>query len=276
MTLGENIARLRTRAGLSQSELAERLGVSRQSISKWETNTSIPELDKCIALSQLFSVSLDELVTGTEPAAAPSPVLQEAQSQPQRAPIPPDVSQAKTLGGILLGVGLLSVVLGLVFSPLLLILGGYLILCGLVFLLASKYHPGLLIGWGTFLPLAWLLPQFTGTSMLIFFSPYFYTQPFAWRIEFIVAAVFWGIDLLLILLTVTRTSLRAHPVLFGGWLAILPLPFRGLATWALGEGEWITPLQRGIGWVYLLLVAALAVATGRLIWEWIRQKKTLS
>ena len=46
MTLGQNICRLRTERGLSQGDLADALDVSRQSISKWETGASVPELDK--------------------------------------------------------------------------------------------------------------------------------------------------------------------------------------------------------------------------------------
>ena len=49
---------------LSQQELAERLHVSRQSISKWELGTAKPDLDNMIRLSELFGVSLDELVLG--------------------------------------------------------------------------------------------------------------------------------------------------------------------------------------------------------------------
>ena len=59
MTLGENIARLRTQKDWSQGDLADALGISRQSISKWETDTSIPELEKLIKLSELFGVTLD-------------------------------------------------------------------------------------------------------------------------------------------------------------------------------------------------------------------------
>lgn len=73
MTLGENITRLRTARGLSQGALAEALEVSRQSVSKWETDASVPELDKLIKLAKLFEVTLDELVTGETPAAAHAP-----------------------------------------------------------------------------------------------------------------------------------------------------------------------------------------------------------
>lgn len=64
MSLGERIYKLRTEKEMSQGELADALEVSRQSISKWETNGSVPELDKLVKLSELFGVSLDELITG--------------------------------------------------------------------------------------------------------------------------------------------------------------------------------------------------------------------
>ena len=63
--LSETIYRLRRRAGLSQEQLAETIGVSRQAISKWESGTSTPELDKLLALSECFHVTLDELTGGT-------------------------------------------------------------------------------------------------------------------------------------------------------------------------------------------------------------------
>lgn len=61
MTLAEKIFAGRTRLGLSQEELAQRLEVSRQSVSKWETGQSVPDLDRLIKLADLFGVTLDEL-----------------------------------------------------------------------------------------------------------------------------------------------------------------------------------------------------------------------
>ena len=66
MTLGEKIFRLRTEHGLSQETFGEKLGVSRQSVSKWETDQSIPELDKIVAISGIFKVSTDYLLKETE------------------------------------------------------------------------------------------------------------------------------------------------------------------------------------------------------------------
>ncbi len=62
MTLGEKIYRLRAEKGLSQEAFGEALGVSRQSVSKWETDQSVPELDKIIMISDLFAVSTDYLL----------------------------------------------------------------------------------------------------------------------------------------------------------------------------------------------------------------------
>lgn len=66
MKIGEKIIVLRKEKGYSQEELANMLDVSRQSVSKWELNTSIPDLDKIIKLSEIFQVSVDSLVKEDE------------------------------------------------------------------------------------------------------------------------------------------------------------------------------------------------------------------
>lgn len=70
--LHKTIARLRRSRGLSQEQLAEALGVSRQAVSKWETGQATPELDKLRAMSAFFGVTLDQL-TGDAPPEAPPP-----------------------------------------------------------------------------------------------------------------------------------------------------------------------------------------------------------
>ena len=62
MTIGQKITHLRTALGISQEALAERLGVSRQSVSKWEMDTALPQIDKILLLCELFSVSADALL----------------------------------------------------------------------------------------------------------------------------------------------------------------------------------------------------------------------
>ena len=72
MTLGQRIAQKRKEPGLSQEALGDRLGVSRQSIYKWESDSALPEIDKLIALSKLFGVTVGWLL-GMEETAAPAP-----------------------------------------------------------------------------------------------------------------------------------------------------------------------------------------------------------
>lgn len=62
--LSETLYHLRRKSGLSQEQLAEKIGVSRQAISKWEGGLSTPELDKLIALSKVFDITVDALVGG--------------------------------------------------------------------------------------------------------------------------------------------------------------------------------------------------------------------
>ena len=61
MSFSENLYKLRKQQGLSQEDLAEKIDVSRQTISKWEMGQTTPEMDKLILLSNLFNVSIDEL-----------------------------------------------------------------------------------------------------------------------------------------------------------------------------------------------------------------------
>lgn len=62
MTIGEKISRLRLASGLSQEELAEKISVSRQSVSKWEMDQSLPQIDKILMLCELFGVQADDLL----------------------------------------------------------------------------------------------------------------------------------------------------------------------------------------------------------------------
>ena len=64
MTLGERIRGERKKRGLSQEEQADILNVSRQAITKWETNRGIPDIANLIRISEEFEISLDELIKG--------------------------------------------------------------------------------------------------------------------------------------------------------------------------------------------------------------------
>ena len=86
MTLGAKIQALRADAGMSQEDLAERLGVSRQAVSKWELDKTVPDVKYIVALSELFLVSTDYLLKDSPHHTAPP----QAQTPP---PPPPPVSQ---------------------------------------------------------------------------------------------------------------------------------------------------------------------------------------
>lgn len=148
MTLGENIQQLRKRHGLSQDALAERLDVSRQAVSKWERDEAVPELDKLVALSQAFEVTLDELVTGQHPE------LQTEPPQPQLTYVVQQKSweTRKIVAAILLTLGLLCLALGILCSGyelneiiyLFPIFLAYSLVC-----FVAKKHPALACGWVT-------------------------------------------------------------------------------------------------------------------------------
>ena len=147
MTLAEKIAALRGERRLSQGDLAERLDVSRQSVSKWETGQAVPELDKIIKLADLFGVSVDELVRDGE---APRPEAPEPEAAERVVYIerpPKGLTPVQILGVVCaaLGTGLALIAL-LVDDPELIILGLALLILSLPLLLAKK-HPLLICGW---------------------------------------------------------------------------------------------------------------------------------
>lgn len=157
MNLGENIYRLRTERNLSQGDFADALEVSRQSVSKWENNSAVPELEKLMKMAELFGITLDELVTGAtkeEPVAPP----------PQETPGPQAKRMLTTqqiIGIVLLGFGglcfIVFTVVGIFTGNLLLDLftGLPLMLCGLICLVYKK-NIGLKCAWAVYLPL-WVL-----------------------------------------------------------------------------------------------------------------------
>ena len=70
MNMANRIQYLRKTKGISQEELADRMGVSRQAVSKWESEQSTPDLEKIIIMSELFGVTTDYILKGTEPVAS--------------------------------------------------------------------------------------------------------------------------------------------------------------------------------------------------------------
>ena len=85
MTFGERLQQVRRAAGLSQEQLAELVGMSRQAVSKWERAESSPDTDNLLALARLYGVSLDALLLHT-----PAGEAAQAAPEPEEAPADED------------------------------------------------------------------------------------------------------------------------------------------------------------------------------------------
>jgi transcriptional regulator with XRE-family HTH domain len=119
MSIGQRISKLRKDLGYSQEYVAERLDVSRQAVSKWETDASAPDTYNLIALAELFDVSVEYIAIGK-------------QSEPAQPTFPKhaSITVRQIVGVVLLGVGLLSLIFGVLLSELLIVLSLYLIALG--------------------------------------------------------------------------------------------------------------------------------------------------
>lgn len=112
MEFNNRLYQLRKQKGFSQEELANRLNVSRQTVSKWEVGDSTPDMEKLVAISDLFDVSLDMLIMGKE---APVPEAAPAKSElvdviNQKVLTPDNKKKAKSalkIAGIIAGIILL-------------------------------------------------------------------------------------------------------------------------------------------------------------------------
>lgn len=78
MTFAERLKFIRKQAGMSQEQLAEKLGVSRQAVTKWETDAGIPDIENILAVSALFDISIDELLKGERGAKKTTEYLFES------------------------------------------------------------------------------------------------------------------------------------------------------------------------------------------------------
>ena len=162
MELGRLIYAYRTKRNLSQGDLADALGVSRQSVSKWETSNATPDLDKLVKLSELFGITLDELV-GRQNAGTPS-----STEPPPCAKSPARITVQQIIGVVLLCTGFAFLVFSLsgthgavVVTQL--VLSVSCILCGAICLKFQK-HAGflcaLLLYLFTWIPVGVLSPNY--------------------------------------------------------------------------------------------------------------------
>ena len=86
MTLGTIIQKKRLERGLSQEQLAEQVGVSRQAVSKWEVGDAIPDTDKLVPLARALDITVDELLGNTQPERAEHEKPAAPQPAPEKKP----------------------------------------------------------------------------------------------------------------------------------------------------------------------------------------------
>lgn len=263
MTLGEKIAKLRTSRNMSQGDLAEQMNVSRQSVSKWETNTSVPDLDKLILMSEIFSVTIDEIVKGEDEKA---PTIKAA----EESSVPAFGKTQIIIGCILLTAGLVGSLISFAVSIVLIVPSLYLALCGILCLTVKK-HVGLIIGWVTFLPCLISLEYMTGVSMGAVFSIDMYLT--GKMISLCISLFMWAFMILLIFFTMRKTKYRKYTSLAIGWAAFLCVKgyitviIRALRGEEIGLRYLIVPI------LAVLLLACLLFFTVRLVIKLIKNQK---
>ena len=205
MTLGQKITNLRKARGMTQEELSESIGVTRQTISKWELDTSTPDLDYLCKLCDLFGVTADYLIRPEKETVetSPPPPTEQAPPPPRTESTPPPAApSAKTLSGLrfagwalfVLGIALIQVailfVLFRITSTVLWILGGVCIVIGLELFLV-RWKPLFIVMWTVWG--GWTCSQFIMAGKMIF-SFFFWGEhllPTGWSFLFTVLWVFY-------------------------------------------------------------------------------------
>lgn len=202
MTLGERIVSLRNARGISQADLAEAMEVSRQSVSKWETGASTPDLDKLVRLAEYFGVSLDQLVKGEETAADDRPAGSEKVQEGQ----PPESrrTKAQSLGIFFLCLSAFAAILfAVLFGLWGVLFAAPIFLFGLICYFARK-HPVLKAVWTVYILLSIYFHYGTAIDPTIIFFTFQWTAQmnysilvFSWIWFFIVMALIIGTAIVL-------------------------------------------------------------------------------
>lgn len=233
MQLGERIYHLRTAKNMSQGDLAERLDVSRQSISKWENNNATPDLEKLLKLCEVFGISLDELVKGEVPTPAPA------------VPVSKPASGHRTAGIVLFGLAAFVLLL-------LTIMGGFaaglilavpFLVCGTICMVCRR-HAGLWCAWAAAIMVDLFLRYATGLSWGNILHSLHWTP----EMNYARLAIAW-VQFLVILVLICVTAVRFRPdreanrkrlVIRWGIVFLLTV-----ALWALGKVFYVIVMQNG-------------------------------
>lgn len=259
MSLGETIYKLRTEKNLSQGDLAEKLEVSRQSVSKWENNSTVPDLEKIVKLSKLFEVSLDELVKGE---VRPAEEQKEVQKEVQEA-FPP----RKIIGTILFGMAFLLTVIFLALGGGIigLILAIPFLLCGTICFICKK-NVGLWCTWAVYSCLHTYITFGTSISM----GSVFYTLHWTAEMNYGRLLFAWILFAVTIALTiVTAAKLRktgpkdgrkVKKRLLISWLVVICIQVFTMIRPFLPLHKYLLANVLSLGWIYALISLVLECA----------------
>ena len=130
MSIGNRIIALRKELQLSQEDMADKIGVSRQSVSKWETDVCAPDAYNLIALAEALNTSVEYIVTGKTSV--------ENTNTPQTKPNTTNNNNLTIIGSILLIGGIIMGIIGMFLHEIWSIIGAYVAVTGIIFALVRK------------------------------------------------------------------------------------------------------------------------------------------
>ncbi len=242
MTFGEKLSKLRKENNYTQEQLAQILGVSRQSVSKWESDTSYPETDKLICMARMFNCSTDYLLLDSNEISAKQSVIYNSK-------------QSKIIGYILFAISVLSMVLIVVLAKsfedlyisLPIAVAG--LICSIICMFV-KQKSGYWCLWVMIIPLVSLSPYIVGFPL--FSSTTIFLVIFVIFMIFVARKVFDGARV--------TTSKKKTVLIIVAWLSVITLRIFSFGFTLSSESDFLLSLSPYM-FVSILLYVAIALLT---------------
>jgi len=280
MNIGETIYKLRTTKNMSQGDLADLLDVSRQSVSKWETNQSVPDLDKIVKLSKIFEVTLDEFVLGEEKEICDVEDKEAAWQEPEKVVIikevvVPEASKGQKIAGVVLLCMAFVIVLALTFvkGRVLegVILASPFLVCGLICMFAKK-NAGLWCAWAVYL----LFDSYTiwaiGVNSWRGFIRSLIHHGSVMTVSDMMAFIQLVVMLIIIVVTIIHfkdktinASKRMLGLIIAGWVILFAAGLFEIALMKLSYGRMLAFVTKFFDWGVMILFTVVALYTVRFI-----------
>lgn len=206
MNLGEKIYQQRTKKKLSQGDLAEMLNVSRQSISKWENNTATPDLEKIVKMSEIFGISLDELIKGETPEVSNNVISADEIQTTETIEFSNTSVASNQISNSQRITGIILLCMGFLVVLFFAVMGGFLggvtfaspfIVCGIICLTCKK-NAGLWCAWAIYILLTAYLIWATGITWSAVFMTLYWTP----SMNYLRLATSWALFIYLVVLVV--------------------------------------------------------------------------